>query len=332
MISASDITAGLSNIQSTDNLTDLDALRVFWLGKNGLITKEFKQMSTLSKEQKADLAKVLNDYKCKILEAIAAHKNTLLDRAIDQELSKSKDVSLPARRMCIGRIHPITQVINKLYHFFELRGFTSFSHDHNCELESEDNNFTFLNIPENHPARSMQDTFFIKDKVLRTHVSASQPRILKSVEPPIKAVVFGRVYRSDQPDATHVPVFHQMECLYVDNTCSFSHLKDTIDAFITYIFGEKMKIRYRSSYFPFTVPSVEIDVWLPQEKKWLEILGAGMVHPEVLRKAGHDPDKLRGFAFGVGIERLAMIYFGLSDVRQLYGADLDLLAGCNLWQ
>lgn len=332
MINAQDIREGINLINQTETESDLESARLYWLGKKGVLTNAFKALGTLEKEERVQHAKLLNEFKTQIQEALTHSKVRISQILLNEELNIQLDMTLPARNSKKGNTHPISQVINQLHRFFELRGFTSYSSEHNFDVEEESNNFSLLNIPENHPARSMQDTFFIGSQLLRTHVSASQPRILKQQNPPIKAVVFGRVYRSDQPDVTHVPVFHQMECLYIDEHCHFGHLKDTIDAFISYLFGHAMKTRYRSSYFPFTEPSVEIDVWMPEEKKWLEILGAGMVHPNVIKNCGHDPESLRGFAFGVGIERLAMLYFGLKDVRQLYGADIELLSGCDLWQ
>ncbi|MAH61485.1 MAG: phenylalanine--tRNA ligase subunit alpha [Legionellales bacterium] len=332
MINAQDIHDGINIINQTQTEADLESARLHWLGKKGLLTNAFKALGALDKDERVEKAKSLNEFKEKIQAALVQSKLRISQILLNEKLNQQLDMTLPARDAIKGNTHPISQVINQLHRFFELRGFTSYSAEHNFDVEEESNNFSLLNIPENHPARSMQDTFFIGSQLLRTHVSASQPRILKQLNPPIKAVVFGRVYRSDQPDVTHVPVFHQMECLYIDKKCHFGHLKDTIDAFIRYLFGHSMKTRYRSSYFPFTEPSVEIDVWMPEEKQWLEILGAGMVHPNVIKNCGHDPDSFRGFAFGVGIERLAMLYFGLKDVRQLYGADVELLSGCDLWQ
>lgn len=326
-----DIDHGLRAIQQAVTTTDLETQRLHWMGKQGLITQAFKTIGRLSVEEKPAVAKQLNEFKSQIIDVLAKQKELVkkieLQKAIDDKI----DVTLEPRLLAQGHHHPIHQVIKKLNYFFAQRGFESRS-DYNLEIEDEWHNFELLNIPAHHPARSMQDTFYCGEKILRTHVSAAQPRILKNSKLPLSAVVFGRVFRCDTPDATHTPVFHQMECLRIDRHCNFGHLKTIIEDFITFLFGEKLPIRYRASYFPFTEPSVEIDVWMPEKKAWLEILGAGMVHPNVIKNAGHDPSVYRGFAFGVGIERLAMLYFDLDDVRELYNSDLSLLGDCYLWQ
>lgn len=326
------ILATIESISNAKTITNLEAIRVELVGKNGAITREFKTLASLSLEQKKEYASTLNQLKEQTLTALCKQKEQLEELALQEELKKSIDVTLPYTGFNSGSQHPISQIIFKALKFFNLRGFNSYSDNFNYEIEDEDNNFNLLNIPEHHPARSMQDTFFLKDNILRTHVSAAQPRLLKSIPLPLKAVVFGKVYRSDQPDSTHVPVFHQMECLYVDKECNFSQLKSLIDQFLQEIFGSNIQYRYRSSYFPFTEPSVEVDVWNPIKGQWLEILGAGMVQPKVLEYAGHDSKIYQGFAFGIGIERLAMLSLGLSDVRELYGSDLDMLKTAYIWQ
>lgn len=327
----SDIDNGLEAIKKACTTKELETQRLAWMGKQGAITQAFKSLGTLSAEEKPKVAKTLNTFKTLITNQLALQKDYVAKLELDKAINTKIDVSIDPSYKISGQHHPIHQVIKKLNQFFSLRGFESKS-EYNLEIEDEWHNFEMLNIPSHHPARSMQDTFYCGEKILRTHVSATQPRILKDSKLPLNAVVFGRVYRCDTPDATHTPVFHQMECISINRHCNFGHLKTIIEDFILFLFGEKLPIRYRASYFPFTEPSVEIDVWMPEKNAWLEILGAGMVHPNVIKNAGHDPSSFRGFAFGVGIERLAMLYFDLDDVRDLYGSDLSLLGDCYLWQ
>lgn len=329
-INPSDIDAALKSIQATQDEQSLESIRLQWLGKQGTITKAFKGLGAIDPKEKAATAQQLNQAKDQLNAAINAQKKYFANKILEEKLAQKIDVTLPPFAEASGQVHPIHQVIQKLNVFFAHRGFESKS-DFNFEIEDETHNFDLLNIPSYHPARSMQDTFYCGEHILRTHVSAAQPRILKSSKLPLSVVVFGRVFRCDPLDATHSPVFHQMECLHIDRKCNFGHLKHIIEEFILHLFGERLPVRYRSSYFPFTEPSVEIDVWMPSKNAWLEILGAGMVHPNVIREAGHDPSEYRGFAFGVGIERLAMLYFGLDDIRDLYGSDLQLLGDCYLW-
>lgn len=329
-LNQSDIDLGIEAIKAALTAADLETQRLHWMGRQGLITQAFKTIGALSPEEKPLIAKQLNDYKTSITDSLAKQKEVVQALELQKAIDKKIDVTIEPRLIPQGQHHPIHQVIRKLNSFFAQRGFESKS-EYNLEIEDEWHNFELLNIPSHHPARSMQDTFYCGEKILRTHVSAAQPRILKNATLPLSAVVFGRVFRCDTPDATHTPVFHQMECLRIDRHCHFGHLKTIIEDFITFLFGEKLPIRYRASYFPFTEPSVEIDVWMPKKNAWLEILGAGMVHPNVIKNAGHDPSDYRGFAFGVGIERLAMLYFDLDDVRELYNSDLSLLGDCYLW-
>ena len=329
-LSQSDIDKGLIAIKAAKTAVDLESEMLHWMGKQGLITQAFKSMGALSKDDKPRIAKQLNEFKTAITDCLVTQKNIVQTLELNKAIEKKIDVSVEPRLLTQGHHHPIHQVIRKLNYFFSQRGFESKS-EYNLEIEDEWHNFELLNIPSHHPARSMQDTFYCGEKILRTHVSAAQPRMLKNSKLPLSAVVFGRVFRCDTPDATHTPVFHQMECIRIDRNCNFGHLKTIIEDFISFLFGEKLPIRYRASYFPFTEPSVEIDVWMPEKNAWLEILGAGMIHPDVIKNAGHDPSDFRGFAFGVGIERLAMLYFELDDVRELYNSDLSLLGDCYLW-
>lgn len=329
-LNQSDIDHGLEAIKAAVSTADLEAQRLHWMGRQGRITQAFKTLGSLSPEEKPRIAKQLNEFKTLITDCLSHQKNLVQALELQKAIDEKVDVTNEPRLITQGQHHPIHQVIRKLNFFFSQRGFESKS-EYNLEIEDEWHNFELLNIPSHHPARSMQDTFYCGEKILRTHVSAAQPRILKNATLPLSAVVFGRVFRCDTPDATHTPVFHQMECLRIDRNCHFGHLKTIIEEFIIFLFGEKLPIRYRASYFPFTEPSVEIDVWMPKKNAWLEILGAGMVHPNVIKNAGHDPSDYRGFAFGVGIERLAMLYFDLDDVRELYNSDLSLLGDCYLW-
>lgn len=329
-LNQSDIDQGINAINKAQTSPELESQRIYWMGKQGIITQAFKALGSLSAEEKPIIATKLNEFKTQITQSLSTQKAIVKNIELKKEIDTKIDVTLEPRLITQGQHHPIHQVIKKLNYFFSQRGFESRS-EFNLEIEDEWHNFELLNIPSHHPARSMQDTFYCGEKILRTHVSAAQPRILKNSKLPLNAVVFGRVFRCDTPDATHTPVFHQMECLRIDRNCNFGHLKTIIEEFITFLFGKKLPIRYRASYFPFTEPSVEIDVWMPSKNSWLEILGAGMVHPNVIKNAGHDPVDYRGFAFGVGIERLAMLYFDLDDVRELYNSDLSLLGDCYLW-
>ncbi len=303
-----------NKISKINNLIELDGLRVYYLGKKGLLTSEMKSLSSLSDEQRKERGQNLNSIKTFLEKELKNKKNTLEKIEIDKKIKKEKvDITLPARNYETGKIHPISQSIYKIIDIFASMGF---SVESGPDIESDFNNFTALNIPSHHPAREMQDTFFISknpDKVLRTHTSNVQIRLMEKQKPPIRVVIPGRVYRNETVSAKSHCFFHQVEGLYVDKDVSFKNLKETLYYFAKEMFGKETKVRFRPSYFPFTEPSAEMDIsW---KNGWLEILGSGLVDPNVLKNCNIDPEKYSGFAFGMGIERIAMIKYGINDLR-----------------
>jgi phenylalanyl-tRNA synthetase alpha chain len=322
----------LKAILESKNLKDLDDLRVNYLGKNGLLTNAMKDIASLSIEEKKTFGAKLNSLKNEIAEAINQHKETLEFTAINERLvSEKTDVTAPIRPNKIGRIHPITQVTHEVINIFASLGFGLAS---GPEIEDDYHNFTALNIPENHPARQMQDTFYMNTEestVLRTHTSNVQIRTTKAGKPPFKFIAPGRVYRSDY-DQTHSPMFNQVEGFYIDKGVTMGHLKGCLEDFLKMFFEvDDVIIRLRPSFFPFTEPSAEVDIGYKIEngevkigssEKWLEILGCGMVHRKVIENIGLDPDEYQGFAFGMGLDRIAMLKYGLNDIRKFFDSDM----------
>ncbi|WWP01886.1 MAG: phenylalanine--tRNA ligase subunit alpha [Candidatus Dasytiphilus stammeri] len=311
------------NIENIKKLSTLEKIRVEYLGKQGILTLYMKNLREINPEDRPAVGIVLNRAKKQLLEALHS-KKILLEKEIlsARILQENLDVSLPGRGMKNGGLHPVTSTIDRIEKFFYGLGFEVVT---GPEIEDSYHNFDALNIPINHPARTDHDTFWLNDNLLlRTQTSGVQIRTLKNQCPPIRMITSGKVYRKDY-DSTHTPMFHQMECLMVDKKVSFTHLKNTLYNFLQNFFEEEdLKIRFRASYFPFTEPSAEVDVKI-QGKKWLEILGCGMVHPKVLRHAGLDPDIYSGFAFGTGIERLIMLRYKIQDIRIFYDNDLRFL-------
>ena len=304
------------------SLSDLDHTKAKYLGKSGPLTEAMRGLSALSKEEKPKVGAFINDIKQSIEKALLDRKKLIQDEELNFQLeSESIDVSLPGRKQSQGSLHPITISMNRIQSLFHSIGFDIAT---GPEIEDDYHNFTALNIPEEHPARAMHDTFYIdKNHVLRTHTSPVQVRYLKNNTPPLRIISPGRVYRVDS-DATHSPMFHQVEGLWVDERVSFANLKGVIQDFLQNFFeDESISVRFRPSFFPFTEPSAEIDMsW---NDGWLEIGGCGMIHPSVLSQVNIDSEKFQGFAFGLGVERLTMIKYGINDLRPFFTNDIRFL-------
>ncbi|MEK9770891.1 MAG: phenylalanine--tRNA ligase subunit alpha [Nitrosomonadales bacterium] len=308
--------------EACSKLAELDHIKAKFLGKSGPIAEAMKSLSSLSNEEKPKRGAEINFIKNKIEELLNQRKNDIAQTEMAEQLKKdSIDVTLPGRNTSVGSIHPITSTINTVQDIFHSIGFDVAD---GPEIEDDFHNFTALNIPKSHPARAMHDTFYInKEYVLRTHTSPVQIRYMENNKPPIRIISPGRVYRVDS-DATHSPMFHQVEGLMIDESVNFSNLKGVVEVFLqTYFEDSSLQVRFRPSYFPFTEPSAEIDMtW---DKGWLEIGGCGMVHPNVLNHVGINPNEYQGFAFGLGIERLAMLKHGIKDLRYFFNHDLRFL-------
>jgi phenylalanyl-tRNA synthetase alpha chain len=320
------------------SLEDLERVRVEALGKKGEITQFMKTLGGLSPEERREAGQRLNALKEAVTAALEARKGNLAAAALDARLAEERlDVTLPPRPEAEGRIHPVSQTIDEIVAIF---GEMGFSVAEGPDIEDDYHNFTALNIPPAHPARQMHDTFYLSQEVdgaplvLRTHTSPVQIRTMLAQKPPIRIIVPGRTFRCDH-DATHSPMFHQVEGLVVDRTSHMGHLKGCLIEFLRAFFAiDDLPVRFRLSYFPFTEPSAEVDIGCSRQGgelkigaggDWLEILGSGMVHPKVLQNCGIDPAEYQGFAFGMGIERVAMLKYGIPDVRAFYDSDLRWL-------
>lgn len=322
----------LENAQSAINVAEdlqaLDQVRVNYLGKKGQVTLLLKQLGDLAPEQRAAAGQEINQVKQQLAELIAQRQAQLQSAQLAATLAQQKiDVTLPAFGLEYGGWHPITLAKQHICNAFLQWGFQIAE---GPEIETEYYNFTALNTPDNHPARAMHDTFYFGDgRLLRSHTSPVQIHVLERTAPPIRVIAPGRVYRCDR-DATHSPMFHQVEGLMVDEGVSFADLRGLMQLFLHYFFGrDDIEIRLRPSYFPFTEPSAEVDIRLPGNEHWLEVLGCGMVHPKVLSNLGIDAKRYSGFAFGMGIERLAMLRYGVDDLRLFYANDLRFLREFN---
>ena len=314
---------------------DLQNLKSEFLGKNGFVTNEFKKMSQLNLDQKKEFSIQLNEIKNSINDNLLNKLKEIEKDEINKKLSDEKiDITLPIRSQQEGKIHPVSQVIDEISSIFSEIGY---SVAEGPDVETEHNNFTALNTPEDHPARDMHDTFYLeKNKriLLRTHTSPVQIRTMQKGKPPFKIIAPGRTYRCDS-DQTHAPMFHQLEGLHVDKEITMAHLKGCLNYFIKEFFEIKnIKMRFRPSHFPFTEPSAEVDIgyriendkiFIGEGDKWLEILGCGMVHPNVLKNSNIDANKYQGFAFGMGIDRLAMLKYGINDLRSFFETDFRWL-------
>ena len=331
----------LAEIAGVSDLKAWDECRVSLIGKKGKITEQLKGLSALPLEQKIEAGKKLNVLKSEIEAALAARKDVLEVEELNKKLmSETVDVTLPIRPEAQGRIHPVSKIYEEVVAIFGEMGFEVAE---GPDIEDQFHNFNALNMPANHPARQMQDTFYIPNKnsddfddsyVVRTHTSPVQIRTMEAKRPPIRIIAPGRTYRSDY-DATHTPMFHQVEGLVIDKNITMAHLKGCLYDFVKAFFElDEIPVRYRPSYFPFTEPSAEMDIGCLKTKTelkigagtdWLEILGCGMVHPSVLKAGGIDPDEYQGFAFGVGIDRLAMLKYGIPDLRTFFESDVRWL-------
>ena len=306
-------------LKTCDSSHELSNIKSHYLGKNGILADEFVKLKNAKLSEKKELGASLNNLKNEMQDLISQKLN-LLNSESDKDI-KATDVTLPGKNISLGSRHPIAITINDIMDILGSYGFTSVE---GLEIEDEFHNFEALNISDNHPARDMHDTFYVSDnKLLRTHTSSVQIRSMMVAEPPLKIMTPGKVYRCDS-DPTHSPMFHQIEGLHIDENINFGHLKGTLIHFIKEFFGKEMQIRFRPSYFPFTEPSAEIDIKF--KGKWLEVLGCGMVHPNVLSNVDIDNKKYTGFAFGLGIERLTMLRHSITDLRMFYDNDISFLS------
>jgi phenylalanyl-tRNA synthetase alpha chain len=311
----------------------LQNLKAKFVGKKGVITEILKGMKDVAPEERPQMGKLINETKTFVEDLIEARLHEIREEAKKRSLYEEKiDVTLPGRGLPVGAKHPVTQVMEEIVGIFERMGFQVAE---GPEVETDYYNFEALNIPKNHPARDMQDTFYVSDDiVLRTHTSPVQIRVMEKHEPPLKIIAPGRVYRCDS-DVSHTPMFHQIEGLLVDVGVTFGDLKGVLTDFVRLVFGEGVGVRFRPSFFPFTEPSAELDIEciicggkgcrVCKDTGWLEILGCGMVDPEVYKSVGYDPDKYSGFAFGMGIERITMLKFGINDIRLFFENDIRFL-------
>ena len=321
----------LTKLKVKLNLSEINQIKSELFGKNGLISTQFKKIGTLAESERKKFASDLNVVKDELQDLINFKINEVENAEINKKLDKEKiDITLPARSFVRGKIHPVSQTIDEISSIFSEIGF---SVEEGPDIENEYNNFTALNTPDNHPARDMHDTFYLdekKQKLLRTHTSPVQIRTMLKDKPPFKIIAPGRTYRSDS-DQTHAPMFHQVEGLHIDKDINMGHLKGCLNYFVKEFFEvDKIKMRFRPSHFPFTEPSAEVDIGyeikdgkiiVGEGNQWLEILGCGMVHPNVLKNVKVDPTKFQGYAFGIGIDRLAMLKYGINDLRAFFDCD-----------
>ncbi len=331
----------LEQIDAAHDIKTLEEIRVAVLGKKGSLTEQMKRLGALSLEEKKQMGQALNLVKVEVEKAFENKKENLANKELNERLAKETiDVTLPVRDENIGRIHPVSKIYEEVVAIFGEMGFEIAD---GPDIEDQFHNFNALNTPANHPARQMQDTFYISNPdsdnfddsyVVRTQTSAVQIRTMEKKQPPIRIIAPGRTYRSDY-DATHTPMFHQVEGLVIDKKTTFANLKGCLYDFVkTFFEVDELPVRYRPSYFPFTEPSAEMDIGCKKSKTelkigagddWLEILGCGMVHPNVLRACGIDPDEYQGFAFGLGLDRLAMLKYGIPDLRTFFESDVRWL-------
>ena len=316
------VATAASEIDGAADLKALDGVRVQYLGKKGVLTERLKGLSSLPADERPRVGQQINEAKKSLVARINARRAALESAALDSKLAADAvDVTLPGRGDGVGARHPVMRTMGRMQQIFRNAGFGIRT---GPEIEDDFHNFTALNIPEDHPARAMHDTFYFPSgHLLRTHTSPVQIRSMVSEGVPLRIIAPGRVYRCDS-DQTHTPMFHQVEGLVVDRGVSFANLKSILHQFVDAFFEREMELRFRPSYFPFTEPSAEVDL-LWGEDKWLEILGCGMVHPNVLESAGVDPEIYTGYAFGMGVERLAMLRYGVTDLRTFFENDMRFL-------
>lgn len=319
----------IAQIEAVQTPEALEELAIHYLGRKGVITAQLRNIASLPMEERPTAGQRINKIKAKLTEAVETRKGIL---AASADQTDALDVTLPGRPQNTGTLHPITQINLQITDIFKKMGYAVV---HGPEVELDFYNFEALNFPKDHPARDMQDTFFISDNVmLRTHTSGMQVRTMLQQKPPVRIIAPGRVFRCDS-DITHTPMFHQVEGLLVDTNVSFGDLKGTLTAFLQQMFGAGKAVRFRPSFFPFTEPSAEVDIEcvmcggqgcrICKSSGWLEILGCGMVHPNVLTNVGYNPREVTGFAFGMGVERIAMLKYGIDDLRKFFENDLKFL-------
>ena len=313
--------------QRLQTLTDqqaLEAFRVEFLGRKGRIAQLFKTLAEIEPTERAEVGRLLNDLKQRTTVAVARRQSELEQTTVEESLSQEKaDLTLPGRYHPLGHLHLLTQVQHEIESIFLRMGFDVAT---GPEIETEYHNFDALNIPADHPAREEWDSFYIDDThLLRPHTSPVQIRVMQESSPPVRIICPGRCYRRDAQDATHSPVFHQVELLWVEEGLSLANLKYVIELFVHEFFGEAYKMRLSGDFFPFTEPSVQVHMRAPDSSEWLEIMGAGMVDPIVLAEVGYDPEQVSGFAFGLGIERMAMLRHGIPDIRIFLANDLRFI-------
>ncbi len=314
-------------IEESDAIAVLEQVRVDYLGKKGLLTQQLKSLGKLDPAERPAAGARINEAKQKVQTVLNARKSALETTALEAKLmAEALDVTLPGRNSETGGLHPVTRTMQRIEAFFSKAGYTV---EVGPEIEDDYHNFEALNIPGHHPARAMHDTFYFDaGTLLRTHTSPVQVRTMEQGKPPFRMICPGRVYRCDS-DQTHTPMFHQVEGLLVEEKVSFADLKSTVEEFLKVFFERELEVRFRPSYFPFTEPSAEVDIEWGRDAdgniKWLEVMGCGMVHPKVFEASGIDPEKYSGFAFGLGVERLAMLRYGVNDLRMFFDNDLRFL-------
>ena len=310
-----------SDLKSCKTVDDLEQVRIKYLGRKGKLTELFNQFASLSNKEKPKYGKTLNILKSDLNSSYNDKLNSLgLGKS---ETKDSKDFSLPGYALPKGNIHPLEQVTDEIKSIFKSIGF---SVAYGPEIDDDYHNFEALNVPKHHPARDMQDTFFVDpNTVLRTHTSNVQIHLMENQNPPLRHICCGRVFRNEAVSYKSFCLFHQVEGLVINETSSFAEMKGTLEYFAKEMFGKDIKMRFRPSYFPFTEPSAEVDIWNEKLNQWMEILGCGMVNPNVLENVGYDSEKYQGFAFGMGIERIAMIKYGIRDIRLFYQNDKRFL-------
>ncbi len=324
-------------LADAQDLNQLDLIRVHYLGKKGLFTLQMKELGTLDPEQRRSIGQVINQAKDQFQEQLQSRKEALDNIELERRLASERlDVTLPGRGQSIGGLHPVSTTLRRISKLFASVGFDVVE---GPEIEDDYHNFGALNIPEHHPARAMHDTFYFDaHTVLRTHTSPVQIRVMESEKPPLKVIAPGRVYRCDS-DITHTPMFHQVEGFLVDTDVSFADLKGVVYQFLRAFFEKDIQVRFRPSYFPFTEPSAEVDIEcvmcngegcrVCSQTGWLEVMGCGMIHPEVFKSVNIDSETYNGFAFGMGVERLAMLRYGINDLRLFFENDLKFLQQFN---
>ena len=309
----------LTEFASIGDSSSSETLKQKYLGRNGLVTELFKELGKVSSDDRPLYGQLLNGLKNELFEKI----NSVQSGSDSDESSDYVDLALPGKSYSRGSSHILEQTFTDIKKIF---GEIGFSVAYGPEIDDDYHNFTALNVPEHHPARDMQDTFFVdKDIVLRTHTSNVQIHLMEEKDPPLRFIVPGRVYRNESISYKSYCLFHQVEGLFVEKNVSFGQLKGTLEYFVKKMFGSDRKMRWRPSYFPFTEPSAEVDIWDEQRNQWMEILGCGMVDPEVFKSVGYDPKVWRGYAFGMGVERIAMLKHGIDDIRLFYNGDIRFL-------